>query len=312
MNDLVDLAVIASLFAAAVRLAIPIAFASLGGLIAERSGVYNVALEGLMLTGALAAAAAAHLAGSPWAGLLAAILAGACGGLLVALLTVTFRVNQLVAGIAVNILCAGLTAFLARAAFGLSSSTQVPGLPPSPMGWLADLPVIGPILFGHDVLTYLFLATCFMFVVVFATTPWGLSLKATGENPRAADSAGLPVLRIRYVALVVSGILAALGGSHLVLAQVYVFSDGMSAGRGFLALAAIILGRWSPIGVGLAALFFGLCDALQFRLQFALPGVPYQAFQILPYVASILALSWALGRSGQPASVGRPYLREQR
>lgn len=313
MTDLdFDFAFFAALLAASVRLAMPIAFAALGGVVAERSGVYNIALEGLILTGALAAAAGAHVTGSPMAGLAAGILAGAVGGLLVAVLTVTFRVNQLVAGIAVNIFCAGLSSFLARAAFGLGSNTQVPGFPALDLGPFSTLPLLGPALFGHDALTYAFAALCFAVTALLFLTPWGLALRATGENPRAADSAGLPILRIRYLALMLSGMLAALGGCHLVLAQVHIFSDGMSAGKGFLALAAIILGRWHPAGVALAALFFGLCDALQFRLQFAIPGVPYQIFQILPHLVSIAALAWTIGRSRQPAAAGQAYMREQR
>ncbi|MGE7469407.1 ABC transporter permease [Bosea sp. NPDC003192] len=313
MTDLAfDAAFFAALLAASVRLAMPIAFAALGGVIAERSGVYNIALEGLILTGALAAAAGVHATGMPLVGLVAGIGAGAVGGLLVALLTVTFRVNQLVAGIAVNIFCAGLTAFLARAVFGLTTSTQVPGFPALDLGPLSKLPVIGPALFAHDALTYAFVALCLFVTALLFLTPWGLALRAAGENPRAADSAGLPVTKIRYLALIISGVLAALGGCHLVLTQVHIFSDGMSAGKGFLALAAIILGRWHPVGVALAALFFGLCDALQFRLQFAIPGVPYQIFQILPYLISIIALAWTVGRSRQPAAAGLIYLREQR
>jgi len=307
-----DLTMLASLIAASVRLATPIAFAALGGLIAERSGVYNIALEGLILAGALAAAAGSQATGSPWWGLVAAAATGAFGGLLVAVLIVSFRINQLVAGIAVNILCGGLTAFLAHAVFGLGSNTQVPGLPADLLGALSEIPWVGQVFFGYDPLTYTLLFVCLAFTAMLYLSHLGLALRAAGENAQAADSAGLPVISIRYWALATSGVLASLGGAQLVLAQVYVFSDGMSAGKGFLALAAIILGRWHPVGVAMAALFFGVCEALQFRLQFAIPEVPYQLFQILPYAVSIFALIFMRSALCEPKSLGKLFYREER
>jgi general nucleoside transport system permease protein len=308
-----DAGVVVALLAASIRLAMPVAFATLGGVVAERSGVYNIGLEGMILTGALGSAIGSYATGSPWGGLFAGVLAGALNGLLLALLAVTFRVNQLVAGIAINLFCLGLTGFLSRAVFGVSGGNhQVPGFAVTSIPGLSSIPIIGPVLFAQDPLVYALLGLVTLTWAALFLTPVGLSLRATGENPRAADSAGVNVVATRYIALTVSGGLAALGGCHLVLSQVFVFSEAMSAGKGFIALAAIILGRWHPGWATLAALFFGFCDAAQFRLQFAIPDVPYQIFQILPFVSALVALVSLTGRTSQPESVGKIYVRESR
>ncbi len=310
MTAYIDLASLTLLLSAAVRLATPIGFAALGGVIAERSGVYNVGLEGMMLAGAFGAAAGAFATGSPLVGCLLGMAMGLLAGLLLGLLAIVFRVNQLVAGIAVNLLLAGLTAFLARTL--LEANSPLSGFGALEVPLLSDLPVIGDALFRQDPLVYLLAALTALVIFILHRTHAGLSLRATGESPRAADSAGINVTFMRFAALAISGMLAALGGCQLVLSQVYVFSEGMSAGKGFIALAAIILGRWHPLGAVAAALLFGLCDALQFRLQFSNPDVPYQIFLILPYAVSLVALVWFLGNSRQPAAAGRVYDRESR
>lgn len=310
---LTDINQLGELLSSSLRLGAPIAFAALGGVLAERSGVYNIALEGMILAGALGAAAGSFATGSPMIGLLCGVLCGVVGGALLSVLTIRHRVNQLVAGIALNLVLAGLTAFLARLVFGDGAGgTQVAGLSALRIPVLADIPVIGRLLFNQDPLIYL------LFLLAIAGSWWlfrtnrGRELRAVGENPRAADAAGIPVFPIRYGALIASCGLAALGGCHLVLAQVYLFSEGMSAGKGFIALAAVILGRWSPLGALSAALFFGFCDALQLRLQFASPDIPYQIFVILPYLASLIALIGLVGLVRAPASVGLAYDREGR
>lgn len=310
---MIDLTFLATLLETTVRLATPIGFAALGGVLSERSGVYNIGLEGMILSGAFGAAAGAFLTGSALGGLAAGTAFGAAPGLTLALLSVTLRVNQLVAGIALNLLLLGLTAFLSRAVFGEGAGgTRVPGFGRLDLPVVSDLPLVGPALFGQDPLVPLLLILCAIaWVFLFRTGP-GLDLRAVGENPRAADVAGVPVRRWRFAMVTASGALAALGGCHLVLSQVYSFSEGMSAGKGFIALAAIILGRWSPGGALLAALFFGLCDAAQLQLQFANPDVPYQAFLAVPYLASLAALVLLAGRARAPAAVGRPYDREAR
>lgn len=308
-----DTALITGFLAASLRLAVPIGYAALGGVIAERSGVYNVGLEGMMLSGAFGAAVGAYATGSPVGGLFVGVVSGVLAGFVLAILAVSFKVNQLVAGIAVNLVCAGLTAFLARAVFGISGAhTSVPGFSPVNLPGLSGLPVVGPAFFSQDPLVYLLAFAMLGVAFVLLRTQAGLNLRATGENPRAADSAGVGVFHVRYVALMVSGGFAALGGCHLVLSQVYVFTEQMSAGKGFIALAAIILGRWHPAGAVAAALFFGACDAAQLRLQFSIPEIPYQIFQILPFIAAILALVGIAGTVSQPAAAGKPYEREER
>lgn len=299
--------------AAALRLSVPIAFAALGGVLSERSGVLNIGLEGMMLAGAFGAATGSYYSGSAGVGIIAALFAGGLAGLLLGLLSVTLRVNQLVSGIAVNLLCAGLTAFLARQAFGENLGRAfVQGFDEVAVPFLSQIPIVGTVLFYQDALAYFLFALVPLTLFVLFKTTWGLNLRATGENPKAADTAGVPVFRIRYIAIMISGMLAALGGAHIALSQIHLFTENMSAGRGFIALAAVILGRWNPLLAVLAALFFGICDAAQLRLQFANPTIPYQAFIILPYVASIIALIVFVGAVRQPEALGAAYDRESR
>ncbi|MES2149049.1 MAG: ABC transporter permease [Pseudomonadota bacterium] len=313
MEDLFNNPIALAFVAAALRAAVPVAFAALGALIAERSGVYNVGLEGSMLIGAFAAAAACHLSGSPFVGVLFGLLFGILLGLLQALLTVTLKSHQLVAGIAVNLFCVGLSAFLSRSILGTTQDAgTLPGFASLKVPYLSDLPLLGPTLFQQDALAYALIVCLALSAYVLFRTHAGLSLRATGENPKAADSAGVPVHKLRYIAVTLSSALAALGGCHLVLSQIHMFTEGMSGGRGFLALAIVILGRWHPLWIGVAALFFGMCEAAQLSLQFSHPDVPYQLFLVLPYVASIVALVGFVGTAKAPESVGRPYDREMR
>ena len=221
--------------------------------------------------------------------------------------------NQIVCGIAINLVAIGLTAFLARLVFGLNATTQsLPGFTAIPIPLLSDIPILGPVFFNQDPLIYLlYLLAPALYWLLYRST-FGLDIRATGENPAAADSAGVPVFQIRMLAVLMSGALAGLGGAYIVVSQVFVFTEHMSAGKGFIALAAIILGRWDPIGALLASWFFGFCEAVQLRLQFANPNVPYQVFTALPYIASILALIGVYGRFKPPASVGIPYRRESK
>ncbi|MES0884385.1 ABC transporter permease [Roseibium sp. SCP14] len=313
MEFLLNPAALGDVLASSVRLGIPIAFAALGGVFAERSGTYNIGLEGMILAGALGAAAGSFMTGSPLVGLGAGIICGVFSGLLLGVMAIHYKVNQLVAGIAINLLLVGLTAFLSRLIFGdMAGGARVEGFGTINLAFLSEIPIIGPALFSQDPLFYLLIALAVGGWFWLFRTNSGLDLRAVGENPRAADVAGVPVFPFRYTAIAVSGAIAALGGVHLVLSQVYLFAEGMSAGKGFIALAAIILGRWSPVGAVLAAFFFGFCDAMQLRLQFSNPDVPYQAFLIIPYVASLVALVGFVGKVRAPAAVGLEYDREKR
>jgi ABC-type uncharacterized transport system permease subunit len=311
MDMFLDPAQLTVFLGTSLRLSVPVVFAAVGGVLSERSGVYNIGLEGMMLFGAFGAAVGAFFGDAPLAGLLVGAPGGMAAALVLAVLGVSMGVNQIVSGIAINLLAVGLTAFLSRVVFGAQANTlSLPGFQPIALPGLGAIPVLGPVLFGQDLLVYVMYATVALVAVLLFTTPWGLAIRAVGDNPSAADTAGISVARVRYGCVLASGVLAGLGGSYLVLSQVFLFSEHMSAGKGFIALAAVILGRWHPVGALLACLLFGFFDALQLRLQFANPGVPYQIFVMLPYLASILALVGLVGRPTPPAACGIPYRRE--
>lgn len=292
-------------------LSVPIAFAALGGVFSERSGVFNIGLEGLIIMGAFGAALGVMLTGEPFAGLLLAMLFGALLALPLAVMAVSLGVNQLVAGIAINIFALGLTSFLARLTFGREgASRMLSGFENIPIPGLSSLPLIGPVLFDQDILVYLlFVLVPILYYVMFHTSI-GLNIRAAGYNPRATDTAGVSVHGLRYLCVIGSGVLASIGGAYIVLSLVSTFSEDMSAGKGFIALAAIILGRWSPLGAFLACLLFGFFNALQLRLQFDYPDVPYQIFSTLPYVVAIVVLIFVAGRNVAPTAIGRYYDRE--
>lgn len=308
---LTDPQMLADFLATSLRLSVPIVFAALGGVLSERSGVFNIGLEGMILAGAFGAAVGAYFSGSPFGGIVVGMAFGVMGALILAVLAVTLGVNQIVTGIAINMLMLGLTAFLSRIVFeGQANTMTLSGFQPIAVPGLSAIPIVGPVLFNQDLLVYaMYALVALAWWMMFHTRP-GLEIRAVGENPRAADTAGISVPQLRYLCVLASGALAGLGGCYLVLSQIFLFSEHMSAGKGFIALAAVILGRWSPLGALLACLLFGVFDALQLRLQFANPGVPYQAFVILPYAVSILALIGLVGKPTPPAAAGTHYRRE--
>nr|WP_169050492.1 ABC transporter permease [Brenneria salicis]NMN93277.1 simple sugar transport system permease protein [Brenneria salicis ATCC 15712 = DSM 30166]RBP57914.1 nucleoside ABC transporter membrane protein [Brenneria salicis ATCC 15712 = DSM 30166]RLM28916.1 branched-chain amino acid ABC transporter permease [Brenneria salicis ATCC 15712 = DSM 30166] len=299
-----------ALFATGLRLSIPLIFAALGGIWSERAGVFNLALEGSILSGAFGAALGSFYFHSAWAGLAVGLLAAGLTGLLLAVMTVWLAINQMVAGIAINMFIIGLTSFLSRIVFsGQNASDRLSGFSALPIPGLSSLPWIGNLLFNQDVLIYMMYALIPLAWWLLFHSTWGLNLRATGEYPQAVDSAGLSVFGIRFISVVGAGMVAGLGGCYLVLSQVFIFTEHMSAGKGFIALAALILGRWHPVGALAACLLFGLADAVQLRLQFSHPDVPYQLFVILPYVASIGALIIFAGKIRPPAAAGEHYQR---
>ena len=313
MDILLDPTLLVDFLSTSLRLSIPIVFAALGGVLCERSGVYNIGLEGMMLAGAFGAAVGTFFTDLPIVGLVTGVAFGAFTAVILAVLAVSLGVSQIVVGIAINIFSIGATAFLSRIVFGGQGNTMtLPGYKAFAIPGLASIPIVGPVLFNRDALVYVMYATVAVLFFFMYRTVWGLNVRAVGENPRAADTAGISVNRVRYMCVLGSGALAGAGGCYLVLSQVYLFSEHMSAGKGFIALAAIILGRWNPVGALLACLLFGLFDALQLRLQFVNPEVPYQAFVILPYVVSILALVGLVGKPRPPGAVGLPYRRESK
>lgn len=291
--------------ASTLRFSVPLAYAAMGGLFSERSGVLNIGLEGMLLTGAFTSAAATFYSGNVWVGITTAFIVGGLVGLLHAFLCVTLRVNQLVSGLAINLVASGLTSFLGRLIF--SSSTQrLPIVPTITIPVLANIPIIG-ILFKQDILVYLlFLIIALSVYILFYTNP-GLNLRAVGEYPKAADTAGISVTLVRYVAVVFGGCLVGCGGAYLVLVQVNYFAEGMSAGKGFIAIASLIFGRWHPIGSTLACLLFGATEALQLRAQALSVNIPYQFLTMLPYAVAMFALIGGIGKSTPPAALGVPY-----
>jgi simple sugar transport system permease protein len=305
-----DTAYIVDLLAASVRIATPLALGALGGLLSERSGVFAVGIEGMMLAGAFGAALGALLGGHAAFGLLFAIVAGAMVAAIVAVAVTTFRSEQMVTGLACNILAFGLTSFLLRGLFGGNAPVirlQTFGTIKIPL--LSDIPVIGPILFQQSALTYAAVGIAAVIHVVLFRTRLGLTLRATGESPEAVYAAGNDPILYRQCAIILGGAVAGLGGAVLVLQDVGTFTDGMTNGRGFLALAALIVGRWSPFGVLAACLAFGAGSALEVRLQgFNLPVSSY-VIQMAPY-ALALGVLVIMGRGTRmPQAIGRPYSR---
>ncbi|HLE30844.1 MAG TPA: ABC transporter permease [Anaerolineales bacterium] len=307
LETLLQLLWSSDLIYATLRLTTPLLFAALGGLMCERAGVLNIGLEGLMLGGALTAYLVALKTGSPWLGLLAGALAGLVTALLFAVVAVTFRANQIVSAVGLNILMLGLTGVALRAVVGLSSGQNAaPTIPIWNIPGLGDLPGLGPVLFRHLPLVYLVFILVGVVAFIFYRTTWGLAIRAVGEHPRAAETVGINVIQVRYLTLLWSGFMAGVGGALLSVGYLNTFQEGMTAGRGFIAFSAIIFGRWTPLGTMLASLLFGFADALQLRIQAFGAPIPYQFLVMLPYVVTLLALFGA-GRSQSPAASGAPY-----
>jgi len=293
-----------SLVFSTIRLATPLVWAAIGGLYSERSGVINIALEGLMLAGAFTAAATTYYTHSPWVGLGSAMLAAAFFAFLLAIVCIRFKANEVVAGTGINILFLGLPAVLSGALFLSSGST--PQLPKDEL-----LPEVAQL----SVVSLLALLLVFVTQYVLYRTPFGLRLRSVGENPEAADAAGIRVNRLRYTGVVLSGVLAGIGGAYLSIGQSSLFTRNMTAGRGFIALAALIFGKWRPIQTMLACLLFGFADALTIQMQGVakLPSgedVPVQFIQMIPYVVTIVVLAGFIGHSRAPGALGVPYDKE--
>ncbi|MBD2022390.1 ABC transporter permease [Leptolyngbya sp. FACHB-36] len=305
-----NLAFLSDYLAASLRLSVPLAFAALGGLWSERSGVLNIALEGMLLTGAFVSAVATFYTGNVWLGTLAAMLVGGLVGLLHAYLCVTLRVNQLVSGLAINLSASGLTAFLSRLVFTQTTTQKLPGIDAIAVPGLQNIPLLGPLLFNQDPLVYGLLLLVPLSTYLLFRTHWGLTLRAVGEYPRAADTAGVWVAQVRYLCVFLSGCLAALGGAYLILVHVRFFTEDISAGKGFIALAALIFGRWHPVSTVLACLLFGATEALQLRVQALNLQIPYQLLTMLPYTIALLAMVGLAGKSTPPAALGVPYVKE--
>jgi len=283
-----------------IRLSTPLVLAALGGLFSERSGVINIALEGMMLAGAFTAAAVTYAVGSPYVGLIAGMMAGMLIAAIHAVACIRYKADQVVTGTAINILMLGLPAFLSGAFFLSSGSTpQIPRVQLIPR-----LPMI--IAFALVPITW----------YVLYKTPFGLRLRSVGENPEAADAAGVPVARMRYAGVLLSGVLAGIGGAYLSIGQSSLFTRNMTSGRGFIALAALIFGKWRPFQTLLACLLFGFTEAISIQMQgvVKLPSgedIPVQFIQMVPYVLTIIVLAGFIGSSRPPQALGIPYQKER-
>ncbi len=314
MNEVFSATFLVILIFSTIRLATPLIFAALGGLFSERAGVINIALEGLMLSGAFTAAVVTYelsrpengaLASAPYIGFVAGMIAGGLTAAIYAIAVIRFEADQVVAGFAINILMLGFPAVISARIYDSAGSTQQ-------IAKEFLLPEYYNRLSIAAIAAFLLVPICWY---VLYKTPFGLRLRAVGENPAAADSAGVNVIKLRYIAVIISGVLAAAGGAYLSIGQSSLFTRGMTAGRGFIALAALILAKWKPVPVLFACLFFGFTEALaiQFQGVVKLPSgedIPVQFIQMIPYVLTIIVLAGFIGMSRAPKALGIPYRKE--
>lgn len=295
-----------AVLASTVRHSTPLILGALCGLLGERSGVINIGIEGQMLLTAFIGFLANVWTGNLLVAVLVAVLVGAVTGLILAFMSVTLKINQIIGGTVINILALGLTGYFYQA--GLVTKGK---LLPVPLGPLADLPLVGPVLFNNPPITYTAIVLVFVIHYVLFHTKWGLRTRAVGEHPRAADTLGVNVYLVRYVNVIIGGAIAGLAGAFLTLEAVGSFERGMTNGRGFVALAVMIFGNWNPLGAWFAALLFGLASATQTQLQFGGEiNIPHQFIGMLPYLLTIIVLAGFVGKSRPPAADGVPYEKE--
>ena len=301
-------------FVAAVRIATPLLLATLGELYCERSGVLNLGIEGIMLLGAMAGFSVAYFTGSLWLGVLAALLTGVVAGLLMTLLAVVLGVSQHVSGIGLTLLSTGLAFYLYRIIFGQPASPpNIVAFRPHAVPFLSDIPFLGPVLFNQAPLTYIALLAVPATAFLLYRTPWGLDLRTVGENPRAADAAGVSVWGMRCQALVIGGGLMGMAGAYLTISQFNAFTFGVISGRGWVAIALVVFGLWSPWRCAVGALLFGALEALQLRLQANnVLHLPYQVFLMLPFVMTIVAMALVSRNARAPAALLTPFRKEER
>lgn len=302
---------VGNLLLATVRMAMPILFIALGELYSERAGMVNIGLEGLAAIGSLVGFLVCFITGNAWLGILAGALVAVAVNMIYAFATVSLCANQTVYGMAINILAPALASFIYRIYFGKGSDlSQIELMRGIGIPVLKDIPFLGDLLFNQTPMVYIGILMVIVTVIFFGKTQVGLNYRSVGENPRAAATLGINVIRTKYIACVICGALAGIGGAYLTTCYSNTYTEGNIAGRGFIALAAVIFGRWSGAGILLSCLFFGFCDALQIRLQVMSVGIPYQFFQMIPYVATVLALCIIGDRKSGPKASGKPYRKE--
>ena len=304
-----------ALLTTTLRVSVPLILGAMGGLMSERSGVLNIGIEGMMLVGSCLGALGAYYTGNPWIGLLIAVVAGALMGLVHAYISITWQGNQGISGLALFLFSVGFTGFLLQLLFQHGGNTpNVKTLPLVHIRLLEGIPIVGKVLNDQPALVYFALVLPFALHFFFYHTRWGSWVRGTGENPSAAAVVGINPMVVRYICVTISGILAAMGGAYLSLSQLSMFLENMTAGRGFIALAAVIFGSWRPLGAFAAALFFGVTEALELTLQIQIPDsvVPREIFMALPYVLTVAVLAGFMARAVAPASLSQPYNKESR
>ncbi|MDJ0843282.1 ABC transporter permease [Crocosphaera sp.] len=308
MNE-TEISFVIDYLTAAIRLSIPLAFAALGGMWSERSGVLNIALEGMLLTGAFISASVAFLSHNAWLGLIIGSVVAGLVGLLHAYLSVTLKVNQIVAALGINLSVAGLTAFFNRLVFSDSSTNILPKL-----SFFEELisSKLQPFFSPENLFIFLLTFLVFLSMYLLFYTHFGLGIRAVGQNPLAAETAGISVRLIRYDCVILSGLLCGLGGAYLALVHIQYFAEGIVAGKGYIALAAIIFGRWHPLGIMGACFLFGATESLQLRMQAFNVNLPYQFLNMLPYLIALLALLGLGGKASPPKALGVAYSQERR
>ncbi|MDO4899260.1 ABC transporter permease [Actinomyces sp.] len=300
---------VVTILSSTLALSVPLVFGGLAGVVGERSGTINIAIEGQLLGGAFLGAVVASIARTPWAGLIAAPFAGILVALLLALFGLKYRVNQIVVGVVLNVFVSGLTSFLFSTVLtdnpaGLNTSTRLPTVP---IPVLSQIPVIGPVLFRQTILVYLMYAAVAVLSFMLFHSRWGLRMRACGEHPRAADTVGINVMRTRVRNLMLGGALAGLGGAFFTIGSGLAFTKDMSAGNGYIALAAMILGAWNPVGTLYAALLFGFATSVGQTLSVIGSPIPANIILMIPYIVTVLAVAGFVGRVRAPAAEGVPY-----
>lgn len=312
LEQILSIGFITAFLSAAVRLAVPLMYAGLGETISEKSGILNIGMEGVMLSGAFFSFAGAWFSGS----LLVGAVCGMLGGVLITMTHAVFSIklakDQSVTGLAINMVVLGLTSFLFKLMSTGQSYQQIETLPTFPIPLLSQMPIIGEAFFNRDILTYLLYLLLIVLLVFYRRTNLGLSFASIGENPRAAASAGVPVHRYQWIAMLLNGLLGGVGGAYLVLVQLGVFTENMTSGRGYIALATVILGRYTPFGMFGAALLFGAANAMQIRLQTIGVSISPFLLAILPYAITLAAMLTAIGKNTQPDSLGKPFIKGSR
>ncbi len=311
MAEIIETAIIIGFLAGAIKLSVPLLLTSLGEIVSERAGVLNLGLEGIMIMGAFGGFLGAAVTGNMWIGFGTGMITGVAMALLLPLISETLHGNQIVTGLGIFILGTGLSLLLFRIVFEGTFVPVVEGLGKISIPMLSDAPIIGRIFFQHDVMVYITLLLVPLFYYFIFHTSIGLSMRSVGENPKVAETLGLNVTRIRYYSVMLGGAMAGLGGAYLAIEYAKKFTEGMTAGIGFVALAVVILGRWNPVGALLAALLFAGATVLQLRLQAIGVEIAPQFFFMIPYLLTIIVLVLVSRAGGGPEAVGEPYIKER-